>query len=84
MITVTMESGGASPMPPSGTSASNIPLEQRKTKICVYCGSSPGTKPEHMEAARQLARVMAANNIGLGESHTPSPSSTLASSPFVE
>lgn len=49
----------------------------RKTKICVYCGSSPGNKPEYLEAARQLARVMAANNIGLGEppphSHFPSP-----------
>ncbi|PSS00834.1 hypothetical protein BD289DRAFT_465048 [Coniella lustricola] len=55
-----MESGGASPMPRTAT-----PLKNGKRKICVYCGSSPGTKPEHMEAARQLARVMAANDIGL-------------------
>ncbi|ROW09155.1 hypothetical protein VPNG_05751 [Cytospora leucostoma] len=45
----------------SGTSTPS----NRKTKICVYCGSSPGNKPEYLEAARQLARVMAANNIGL-------------------
>lgn len=68
---VAMESGGASPMPRTSTplkgSVDDTPFEQRKTKICVYCGSSPGTKPEHMEAARQLAQVMHDNNIGLGK-----------------
>lgn len=39
-----------------------------RTKICVYCGASAGTNPAHIEAARELARVMAANNIDLGES----------------
>ncbi|KAF6836333.1 hypothetical protein CMUS01_05463 [Colletotrichum musicola] len=38
---------------------------QKRTKICVYCGASPGFKPQHMEAARELARVMAENNIDL-------------------
>lgn len=70
---VAMESGGASPMPQTATplkgdATGTPPPDQRKTKICVYCGASPGSKPEHMEAARQLARVMAANDIGLGES----------------
>ncbi|KAK4143790.1 uncharacterized protein C8A04DRAFT_37211 [Dichotomopilus funicola] len=37
----------------------------KQTKICVYCGSSAGNKPEHVEAARALARVMAANNMAL-------------------
>ncbi|KAH6640909.1 hypothetical protein F5144DRAFT_116274 [Chaetomium tenue] len=37
----------------------------KRTKICVYCGSSAGNKPEHVEAARALARVMAANNMAL-------------------
>ncbi|CAN8096053.1 unnamed protein product [Discula destructiva] len=64
-----MESGGASPFPQTATpqsgTANDIPFEQRKTKICVYCGSAAGKKPEHMEAARQLAKVMADNNIGL-------------------
>ncbi|KAJ4111487.1 hypothetical protein NW768_011841 [Fusarium equiseti] len=36
-----------------------------RTKICVYCGASPGASPAHMEAARNLARVMAAKNIDL-------------------
>lgn len=39
-----------------------------RTKICVYCGASAGKNEAHIEAARQLARVMAANNIDLGES----------------
>lgn len=37
-----------------------------RTKICVFCGSSPGKKPEYVEAARTLARAMAANDIDLG------------------
>lgn len=38
-----------------------------RTKICVFCGSSPGTRPEYLEAARALARAMAANEIDLGK-----------------
>jgi len=38
---------------------------QPRTKICVYCGAAGGSSPAHMEAARQLGRVMAANNIDL-------------------
>lgn len=38
-----------------------------RTKICVYCGSSGGNDPEHMETARELARVMAENDIDLGK-----------------
>lgn len=67
---VAMESGGVSPFPASRTStpSSQNPNGPRQTKICVYCGSMPGESPAHMEAARELARTMAANNIGLGES----------------
>jgi uncharacterized protein (TIGR00730 family) len=36
-----------------------------RTKICVYCGASAGASPAHIEAARELGRVMAANNIDL-------------------
>ncbi|KAM3564785.1 hypothetical protein MY1884_000548 [Beauveria asiatica] len=36
-----------------------------RTKICVFCGASPGKKPEYVDAARALARAMAANNIDL-------------------
>lgn len=38
-----------------------------RTKICVYCGSSGGNDPEHVEVARELARVMAENDIDLGK-----------------
>jgi hypothetical protein len=44
-----------------------------RTKICVYCGASSGTTPAHLEAARELGRVMAENNIDLGESFGHSP-----------
>ncbi|CAM1508079.1 Fc.00g049270.m01.CDS01 [Cosmosporella sp. VM-42] len=36
-----------------------------RTKICVYCGAGAGASPAHLEAARDLGRVMAANNIDL-------------------
>jgi hypothetical protein len=34
-------------------------------KICVYCGSGPGTDPAFVEAARGFGRILAANKIGL-------------------
>lgn len=34
-------------------------------KICVYCGSGPGTDPAFVEAARGFGKIMAANKIGL-------------------
>jgi uncharacterized protein (TIGR00730 family) len=34
-------------------------------RICVYCGSSPGNRPEYMEAASQLGRELAHRQIGL-------------------
>ncbi len=34
-------------------------------KICVYCGSSPGRRPEYLSAAQSLGRVMAEKGIGL-------------------
>ncbi|KAF5489406.1 Bifunctional cytokinin biosynthesis protein [Colletotrichum siamense] len=37
----------------------------KRTKICVYCGSSTGYSPKHMEAARKLAQLMAAKNFDL-------------------
>ncbi|TAQ90677.1 hypothetical protein B7494_g988 [Chlorociboria aeruginascens] len=44
------------------TNTTNTP---RPTKICVFCGASPGKSTAHMEAARSLARVMAAQKISL-------------------
>ena len=34
-------------------------------KICVYCGSGPGTDPAFVEAARAFGAVLAKNGIGL-------------------
>lgn len=34
-------------------------------RICVYCGSSQGTRPEYMESATQLGASLAAQNIEL-------------------
>jgi uncharacterized protein (TIGR00730 family) len=34
-------------------------------KICVYCGSSPGTDPAFVEAARAFGEILAKNGIGL-------------------
>jgi uncharacterized protein (TIGR00730 family) len=34
-------------------------------KICVYCGSSPGTDPAFVESARAFGAMMAKNGIGL-------------------
>jgi uncharacterized protein (TIGR00730 family) len=34
-------------------------------KICVYCGSGPGTDPAYMEAARAFGAILAENDIGL-------------------
>jgi len=34
-------------------------------RICVFCGSSPGSKPEYVTAAKQLGRMLAAKGIGL-------------------
>ena len=67
-----MESGGVSPFPSipasrTATPSSLNPDGSRRTKICVYCGASAGFKADHVEAARALARAMAAKNIGLGE-----------------
>ena len=34
-------------------------------KICVYCGSSPGTDPAFVDAAKAFGAIMAKNGIGL-------------------
>ena len=34
-------------------------------KICVYCGSGPGTDPAYVEAARSFGAILAKNGIGL-------------------
>ena len=34
-------------------------------RICVFCGSSPGGRPEYGEAARQLGHALAERHLGL-------------------
>lgn len=34
-------------------------------RICVFCGSNNGTKPEYLQAAKQLGSVLANRDIGL-------------------
>jgi uncharacterized protein (TIGR00730 family) len=34
-------------------------------RICVYCGSNPGARPEYAAAARELARACAERGLGL-------------------
>jgi uncharacterized protein (TIGR00730 family) len=34
-------------------------------RICVFCGSRPGGRPEYLDAARQLGRLLAERRIGL-------------------
>ena len=34
-------------------------------RICVYCGSGPGTDPDFVAAARAFGRLLAENGIGL-------------------
>lgn len=34
-------------------------------RICVFCGSSPGARPEYLRAAEQLGHVLASKNLGL-------------------
>jgi uncharacterized protein (TIGR00730 family) len=33
--------------------------------VCVFCGSQPGRRPEYQDAARELARVLLARDVGL-------------------
>jgi uncharacterized protein (TIGR00730 family) len=34
-------------------------------RICVFCGASPGARPEYAEAAGELARLLTAEGIGV-------------------
>ncbi len=34
-------------------------------RICVFCGSSPGARPEYTQTAKQLGQILASKKIGL-------------------
>ena len=38
---------------------------QKIQKICVYCGSGPGTDPAYIKAAHAFGQILASNKIGL-------------------
>ena len=38
---------------------------RRVERICVFCGASPGARPAYHEATAQLARLLAAEGIGV-------------------
>ena len=38
---------------------------RRVERICVFCGASPGARPEYAEATRELARLVIADGIGV-------------------
>src|SRR5215831_9262184 len=44
--------------------ATSEPMSLIRT-VCVYCGSSPGTSPAFVEAARQFGAILAQTKIGL-------------------
>ncbi|KAL8338019.1 hypothetical protein RB598_006752 [Gaeumannomyces tritici] len=59
-----MDSGNQAPSrtaTPAGPNGNGI----KRTKICVYCGSSRGNDPAYLQAARDLAKVMAEHDIDL-------------------
>jgi len=45
-----------------GTQQSSLHAMRR---ICVFCGASPGARPEYAEAAVELARLLVADGIGV-------------------
>ena len=46
---------------PAGTSLAMSKIN----KVCVYCGSGPGTDPAYIEAAREFGKILATNRTGL-------------------
>jgi uncharacterized protein (TIGR00730 family) len=38
---------------------------RRVKRICVFCGASPGARPEYAEATAELARLLVAEGIGV-------------------
>jgi uncharacterized protein (TIGR00730 family) len=38
---------------------------RRVERICVFCGASPGARPEYRQATAELARILVADGIGV-------------------
>jgi uncharacterized protein (TIGR00730 family) len=39
--------------------------EMKLRRVCVFCGSNPGRRPEYVQAAREMGRVLAERGHGL-------------------
>lgn len=54
-------------MPPSGAPgpAPERVADRRLRRVCVYCGSSPGTDPRFVETAAAVGRVLAEEGVGV-------------------
>jgi uncharacterized protein (TIGR00730 family) len=48
-----------------GAAAAEQSSLPRVERICVFCGASPGARPAYREATAQLARLLAAEGIGV-------------------
>jgi uncharacterized protein (TIGR00730 family) len=42
-----------------------VPDPSPLRRVCVFCGSNPGRRPEYAEAAREMGRVLVDRGIGL-------------------
>lgn len=40
-------------------------MEARKIRVCVFCGSRDGARPEYREAAMEVGRALAGRGVGL-------------------
>jgi uncharacterized protein (TIGR00730 family) len=50
---------------PGGSMATEQSSLLRVERICVFCGASPGARPEYREATAELARVLVGEGIGV-------------------
>ncbi len=39
--------------------------EAKLERVCVFCGSNPGRRPEYLQAAREMGRVLVERGLGL-------------------
>jgi uncharacterized protein (TIGR00730 family) len=50
---------------PGGSMATEQSSLLRVERICVFCGASPGARPEYREVTAELARVLVSEGIGV-------------------
>lgn len=49
----------------SGQRPAIMPSLARMKRLCIYCGSSPGSRPEYATAAQACGRILADRGIGI-------------------